>query len=209
LVFGGPYRTRRPHARAMPNLTNNGSGDEEEEEEVRTLVIRAMDGDWIMGDDVVLPVTGDETVVDIQQIKGIKGVPTTRMVAFKEGEENRISDKHLTWSLSRNGLYAGDVLVIRPSRPNQWLWHPFEWYEKRLLKSAEDIASSSPWAELRTGCPLSVLQERITVPPPLSRDSLKAILRKFPDRLRLQLDVVSQKFVVFPNRGKMLLPLSY
>lgn len=68
-MFGGPYRTRRPHARAMPNLTNNGSGDEEEEEEVRTLVIRAMDGDWIMGDDVVLPVTGDETVVDIQQAR--------------------------------------------------------------------------------------------------------------------------------------------
>lgn len=48
-----------------------------------------------------------------QVIKGIKGVPVTRMVAFKEGQGSRISDKHLTWSLSRNGLYAGDVLVVR------------------------------------------------------------------------------------------------
>lgn len=48
-----------------------------------------------------------------QEIKGIKGVPITRMVAFKEGEESRISDKHMTWSLSRNGLYAGDILVVR------------------------------------------------------------------------------------------------
>lgn len=49
----------------------------------------------------------------MQEIKGIKGVPVTRMVAFKEGQDLRISDKHLTWSLSRNGLYAGDVLVVR------------------------------------------------------------------------------------------------
>lgn len=46
-------------------------------------------------------------------IKDIKGVPITRMVAFKEGEDSRISDKHMTWSLSRNGLYAGDILVVR------------------------------------------------------------------------------------------------
>lgn len=48
-----------------------------------------------------------------QVVKDIKGVPITRMVAFKEGADSRISDKHLTWSLSRNGLYAGDVLVVR------------------------------------------------------------------------------------------------
>lgn len=54
----------------MPNLTSNDSGKEGEgEEEVRTLVVRAMDGDWVMGDDVVLPVTGDETIVDIEQAR--------------------------------------------------------------------------------------------------------------------------------------------
>lgn len=55
----------------MPNVNDNGGGkdEDEEEEEVRTLVVRAMDGDWVMGDDVVLPVTGDETVVDIQQAR--------------------------------------------------------------------------------------------------------------------------------------------
>lgn len=58
---------------------------------------------------------------------------------------------------------------IRPSRPNQWLWHPVEWYEERLLKSVEAVASSSPWAEQNMGCPLSVLEEEIVVPPPLSR----------------------------------------
>lgn len=34
------------------------------------------------------------------------------MVTFKEESESRISDKHMTWSLSRNGLYAGAVLVV-------------------------------------------------------------------------------------------------
>lgn len=38
---------------------------------------------------------------------------------------------------------------------------------------------------------------------------MKGILRRFPDRLRLQLDVVSQKFVAFPNKDEMLLPSSY
>ncbi|CAM9130600.1 unnamed protein product [Scytosiphon promiscuus] len=187
---------------------------DEEGEDTRTLVVRAIDGEWIMGDDLILTVTGDETIVEIQQarefvIKSMKGVPITRMVAFKEEQEARISDKHMTWSLSRNGLYDGEVLVIRPSRPNQWLWHPLEWYEERLLKEAEAVASSSPWVEWGTGCPLSALQKKVLVPPPLSRDSLKGILRKFPDRLRLQLDVVSQEFVAFPNKDNLLLPSSF
>ena len=58
---------------------------------------------------------------------------------------------------------------IKPTRPNQWLWHPFEWYEERLLKAVEDLASSSPWVQLGRGCPLSVLEENVMVPPPLGR----------------------------------------
>lgn len=45
------------------------AGEEEGEgEEPRTLVVRARDGDWIMGDDLVLVVTGEETVVEIQEV---------------------------------------------------------------------------------------------------------------------------------------------
>lgn len=44
---------------------------DEEEEATRTLVVRAIDGEWIMGDDLVLTVTGDETIVEIQQARGI------------------------------------------------------------------------------------------------------------------------------------------
>ncbi|CAM9260081.1 unnamed protein product [Hapterophycus canaliculatus] len=197
----------------MQQVDPKGDGDEEGKN-IRTLVVRAIDGEWIMGDDLILTVTGDETIVDIQQarrfvIKSTKGVPITRMVVFKEAQETRISDKHMTWSLSRNGLYDGNVLVIRPSRSNQWLWHPLEWYEERLLKKAEEVASASPWADWGTGCPLSTLQKEVLVPPPLSRDSLKAILRKFPDRLRLRLDVVTQDFVAFPNKEEMLPPSSF
>jgi len=43
--------------------------DVEEEEEVRTLVVRAIDEEWVMGEDVVLPVTGDETIVEVQQAR--------------------------------------------------------------------------------------------------------------------------------------------
>lgn len=50
----------------MPPAKENN--DIEEEEEVRTLVIRARDGDWIMGEDLVLPVTGQETVVEILEV---------------------------------------------------------------------------------------------------------------------------------------------
>lgn len=52
------------------SAVDDGS-DGEGEEEVRTLVVRAIDGDWIMGEDVVLPVTGDETVVEIQQVSSL------------------------------------------------------------------------------------------------------------------------------------------
>lgn len=61
------------------------------------------------------------------------------------------------------------ALQIKPTRPNQWLWHPLEWYEERLLKTVEDTASSSPWAQRGKGCPLSVLEDKVLVPPPLGR----------------------------------------
>lgn len=52
----------------QPSPADDGD-DGEDEEEVRTLVVRAIDGDWIMGEDVVLPVTGDETIVEVQQVR--------------------------------------------------------------------------------------------------------------------------------------------
>lgn len=54
----------------MSGSSGKERADEEEEEgeEPRTLVVRARDGDWIMGDDIVLVVTGEETVVEIQEV---------------------------------------------------------------------------------------------------------------------------------------------
>lgn len=55
------------HTMQPPNPTYDE--DVEEEEEVRTLVVRAIDEEWVMGEDVVLPVTGDETIVEVQQAR--------------------------------------------------------------------------------------------------------------------------------------------
>lgn len=41
----------------------------DEDAEPRTLIVRAQDGETIMGEDLVLPVTGDETVVQIQEVR--------------------------------------------------------------------------------------------------------------------------------------------
>lgn len=50
----------------------------------------------------------------LKVIKAKKGVPVTRVTAFKgEQSESPLADKHMTWSLSRNGLYDGDVLLVR------------------------------------------------------------------------------------------------
>lgn len=50
-------------------MARDGQSNEvEAEEPVRTLVVRAKDGDWVMGEDLVLTVTGDETVVEIQEV---------------------------------------------------------------------------------------------------------------------------------------------
>lgn len=43
------------------------SGDEDAEP--RTLIVRAQDGETIMGEDLILSVTGDETVVEIQEVR--------------------------------------------------------------------------------------------------------------------------------------------
>lgn len=43
--------------------------DGDEDSEPRTLIVRAQDGETIMGEDLVLTVTGDETVVQIQEVR--------------------------------------------------------------------------------------------------------------------------------------------
>lgn len=58
-------------------------------------------------------------------------------------------------------------------------------------------------------CALSAGVAPLLSPCCTRRDSLKGILRRFPDRLRLELDLVSEKFVVYPNQEAMLLPSSY
>lgn len=50
---------------------SRGDGIREEiesEEDIRTLVVRAKDGDWVMGEDLVLTVTGDESIIEIQKV---------------------------------------------------------------------------------------------------------------------------------------------
>lgn len=32
------------------------------------LIVRAKDGDWIMGEDLIVPVTGEETILEIQEV---------------------------------------------------------------------------------------------------------------------------------------------
>lgn len=66
-----------------PNPTNDENDDEEEE--VRTLVVRAIDGEWVMGEDVILPVTGDETIVEVQQARR----DTARISGGRQGSSNR------------------------------------------------------------------------------------------------------------------------
>lgn len=58
---------RRPN----PTGDDEDKEEEEEEEEVRTLVVRAIDGEWVMGEDLILRVTGDETIVEIQQVTAV------------------------------------------------------------------------------------------------------------------------------------------
>lgn len=54
--------------------------------------------------------------VGAQVIKVAKGVPVTRMAAFKGTRQDApIPQKQMIWSLSRNGLYSGDMLLVRHS----------------------------------------------------------------------------------------------
>ncbi|CAM9655878.1 unnamed protein product, partial [Choristocarpus tenellus] len=181
-----------------------------EDNKKRVLVIRARDAscDWVMGDDLILEVKGDETMIDVQEIlKSIKGIPVTRASLWKGTDPpSPISDKHMEWNLNRNGLYDGDMIEVRPSRSNQWLWHPLEWYEEHILKEVIRITEESRWKG--RGCPLSYITAEVPMPPPLHRQSLRGLLRKYPERIRLELDLVSQRFYVQSNSNKWLLPSS-
>eukprot|EP00953_Heterococcus_sp_UTEX-ZZ885_P010031 5866-Heterococcus_DN1.PRE.5 len=106
-------------------------------EQERTLIVRAIQDGWVMGDDLVLQVTGAETVIEVQEmIKAKKGIGVTRMVLHKQDSPKPLEDRYYSWDLNRVSLYDGCVLEVHPNRANNWLWHPIAWYEAALLNSA-------------------------------------------------------------------------
>eukprot|EP00953_Heterococcus_sp_UTEX-ZZ885_P039775 20372-Heterococcus_DN1.PRE.4 len=71
-------------------------------EQQRTLIVGAIQDGWVMGDDLVLPVTGAETVIEVQEmIKAKKGIGVTRMVLHKQDSPKPLEDRYYSWDLNR------------------------------------------------------------------------------------------------------------
>lgn len=168
------------------------------------LVVRAIDQDgWIMGEDLVLDVTGSETLTEIQEwIKAQKHIGVTRQVIYKEGSAKPLEDKYLDWDLNRLGLYNGQMVELRPYRRDSWLWHPLEWYERSYLTQVKQFLKKENGI-----APLTQIEALFALPPPLRRQSVRAVLRKYPEDLLLELDAITGRFHVKENVD-MLLPSS-
>mmetsp|Transcript_8074 Transcript_8074/g.13557 ORF Transcript_8074/g.13557 Transcript_8074/m.13557 type:complete len:172 (+) Transcript_8074:513-1028(+) len=149
------------------------------------LTVKAVDGEWEMGEDLVLEIEDFTTVYEIKEmIKAERGCPISRQridVEPKEAHHGTIdSCPFEKLGLDMNGEA---IITVAPTRHNAFLWHPLQYYEDKLA------AETQAYLEARGGGPvdLAKLGREVRPPPPL-RYKLKVYLRKYPETFHLEYD---------------------
>mmetsp|Transcript_21094 Transcript_21094/g.27705 ORF Transcript_21094/g.27705 Transcript_21094/m.27705 type:complete len:172 (+) Transcript_21094:66-581(+) len=160
------------------------------------ILIEAIDGEWPMGEDLEIEVEESTTIFEIKElIKQHRGCPISRQRIDAEPKETH----HGTLDecpVKKLGLKEGDSLTVHPTRHNAFLWHPLEYYERKLLDLVHEYLKE------RDGGPVDLVElttdDRFKPPPPL-RYKLKVYLRKFPDEFYLEYDFKARIFTVSLN----------
>eukprot|EP00611_Tribonema_gayanum_P000220 TRINITY_DN1015_c0_g1_i2.p2 TRINITY_DN1015_c0_g1~~TRINITY_DN1015_c0_g1_i2.p2 ORF type:complete len:106 (-),score=25.26 TRINITY_DN1015_c0_g1_i2:313-630(-) len=104
------------------------------------------------------------------------------------------------------GLYNGSVIEVHPLKANTWLWHPLQWYEDAVLKQVLETCAVT--AKRTFHIPLAVAESSVAMLPPLRHQSLRALLRKYPEKVLMEHDMERGVFFISPN-ATLAMPLSY
>lgn len=102
------------------------------------------------------------------------------------------------WTLRKYGIYDNYTVQIEPTMKGSWWWHDHAHYAEELLKTVEKIIDEEP----DKGIFLKDLMEKVSMPPPLSKTSLRVFLRTYPDRIHMYLDTSAELGTIWLRRVK-------
>ena len=152
------------------------------------LTFRPVDREWVMGDDMIIDVDNGLRLDSLFKVLSDKKripksrfklhVPPDRFYAWENGKVGGKAD----WTVRRAGFYSKSIIKIEPIFPLAWLWHDLDWYEASYI---EIIRAALEGCGEARGLSLQELAAATEKPPPL-RCTLRAFLRKWPDKFHME-----------------------
>ncbi|KAJ1441780.1 hypothetical protein B484DRAFT_442574 [Ochromonadaceae sp. CCMP2298] len=163
-----------------------------------TVVVRPVDGSWVMGEDWVLELHALSNFADLKEIvEQARGISRHRMQLRLKGKVLAASRE--LWTLRRYGVYDGCVVQVEPTLAGAWHWEPAEYYADKLLAEVVTQIRSSPDQRMN----LATL--RVTVPPSV-KTSLRVFLRTYPERIYMHTDITEGDVWVHERTRPFQLP---
>lgn len=153
--------------------------------EPTSIILQPYDGTWRMGEDYILNISIDSTVIHLMEcIEKLKGISSHRQ-QFRLSNQKLIQKSREIWALRRHGIQNNSKIKIEPTRPGGWLWNDMEYYVEKLLNEIIEklMKRSSPIL-------MTELEKQIFYPP-CFHYSFRVFLRQHPDQILMRTDLGS------------------
>eukprot|EP01031_Cornospumella_fuschlensis_P031637 gene31637-38236_t len=182
----------------QPNLPTRQSSVTTQNSNV-TLVLRPMQGNWVMGDDWEVERSYNSTFLELKEyIEEEKGINRHRIQVRLKGKV--VVPNREKWQLRRLGITSGMLILIEPTMNGSWYWNPYSYYRDKLLLDVEAIIDQHEGRLL-----LSRLNDLITCPPPITT-SLRVFLRTYPERIHIYTNIGDNTMYVSRAKGLLQPP---
>lgn len=169
-----------------------------------SLTLRPVDKDWVMGEDWVVDLHNQTTMVEIKQyVETHRGISRHRIQLRMKGKVCPTNRE--IWTLRRLGIYDGYVIQVEPTLSGAWLWNPKEYYINKLLDEVSAIIESTTSAGSAGRINLKHLNAKIK-PPPCIKTSLRVFLRQYPERIYMHTDTTEGDIWVHVTKRPFQLP---
>eukprot|EP00968_Pinguiococcus_pyrenoidosus_P020738 scaffold2534_cov260-Pinguiococcus_pyrenoidosus.AAC.3 len=168
------------------------------------VLVTPVEAGWLMGAALRIPLRGNETfwrLLDI--LDDYKELDFSRYDIIVPPKKEPVPRENWDFLLRRLGIHDKRSIRLSPKYPNLFLWHPIKVYEHywiaKVAATVEEAGGEGiDYRELRAQCPR---------PRPLHSFRPKSLLRRYPDKLYMEVEAFTGKMCVIgeaevPSNGR-------
>ena len=153
--------------------------------EIAVLLRPQNQGGWIMSEDSPISLDDSITLHELRlRVAALRPQISPYRVRFRFSNQKLVPEDLYDWSLRRHGIHDGYILILEPTHYCGWLWNSEEYYIDKLLDQVEALIVGEDAKQMK----LSDLAKKVELPP-FIKYSLRTLLRQFPERFQLTVDV--------------------